>query len=564
MSNQESVNKFLDEFLDEYFRRRPVNASFVGKHEYDSKLPDFSKSGIVDTIESMEELLILCNSIDESGINSQTIIDKKIAKGYLETQLWEFNSNHFYKGNPAMYTGEAVFSLIVLFLTDYAVAENRYIAFIERVKSLSTFFANAKDNIERAPEEWTLKAIRDCKGALIFLEKGLGKFIEKHPSIRCEEIRKSKQLAIKEFKEHKEYLEKVLLKNVGGEVKAGKEGFELMIRKGHFSDINIESYLEQAKTELKNSSIHLETYLKDFGVEDISELLKTLEKYHPNTNDYLDIFKLQWDNCKEISDKYKLVTWSDMQLEYIEQYEWVKDCSPYLYFLFYRSPAAFNRPDKHFYLVPYLNENSNYEEVDKFMRANNNYVIKSNHVAHHGGVGHHVQNSVAFDQNKSLMGKFAGCDCANRPAMMQSGTMIEGWAVYAVGMIGEYGFLTELEKCAEIQGYKRACCRAIVDIELHYGEFTIEDAINFYVNNAGMDFVAAKNEAVKNSMFPGMAFIYLYGSNLIKSLKRKMKEKDGDKFMIKNFHDELISYGSIPVALVVDEFEKKYGIKLDK
>ena len=59
---------------------------------------------------------------------------------------------------------------------------------------------------------------------------------------------------------------------------------------------------------------------------------------------------------------------------------------------------------------------------------------------------------------------------------------------------------------------------------------------------------AARAEAVKNSMFPGAALMYLIGTDAIHQLRRDMAARPG--FELRAFHDRLLSYGSVPVALI--------------
>jgi uncharacterized protein (DUF885 family) len=235
---------------------------------------------------------------------------------------------------------------------------------------------------------------------------------------------------------------------------------------------------------------------------------------------------------------------------------WSREAAPYLYFLFYRSPAAYNRPPVHDYLVTPIDLSLPAEEQEKLLRANNDSAIKLNHVVHHGSIGHHVQNWYAF-RAASRMGRVAAVDCASRIAMFCGGTMAEGWAVYATDLMGEVGFLTPLELYAEHQGRRRMSARAIVDVRLHQGRFTLDEAAAFYEQQAGMSPVAARGEAVKNSMFPGAAMMYLIGTDRIKDLRQEMERRWGNQFSLRRFHDQFLSYGSIPVALIAEEMEKE-------
>jgi uncharacterized protein (DUF885 family) len=170
-------------------------------------------------------------------------------------------------------------------------------------------------------------------------------------------------------------------------------------------------------------------------------------------------------------------------------------------------------------------------------------------VVHHGSIGHHVQNYYAY-RSASRVARMAACDCASRLAMFCAGSMAEGWAVYATSLMDEVGFLTSLESYSEKQSRRRMCARTIVDIKLHRGEMTLEEAMDFYQQRAAMDRNMAQKESVKNSMFPGAAMMYLFGSDRIKQLRTDLSRRMGKNFTLKDFHDRFLSYGSIPVELI--------------
>jgi uncharacterized protein (DUF885 family) len=227
----------------------------------------------------------------------------------------------------------------------------------------------------------------------------------------------------------------------------------------------------------------------------------------------------------------------------------VRGAAPDLYFLYYRSPAAYRRPPMHDYLVTPIDPEMPQQERAALLRANNDSVIKLNHVIHHGGVGHHVQNWHAF-RAASRIGRMAAVDCASRIAMFCGGTMAEGWACYATDLMSETGFLTPLEQYAERQSRRRMAARAIVDVRLHDGRFTMDGAAEFYQRRAGMHAAAARGEVVKNSMFPGAALMYLFGTDTIHALRSKLSARQGASFDLCEFHDTFLSHGSIPVSLI--------------
>ncbi|MGH2411195.1 MAG: DUF885 family protein, partial [Chloroflexota bacterium] len=109
-----------------------------------------------------------------------------------------------------------------------------------------------------------------------------------------------------------------------------------------------------------------------------------------------------------------------------------------------------------------------------------------------------------------------------------------------------------LEHYSEQHSKLRMAVRAIVDVRLHRGDYTLEDAVARYRDQTGMGQGAAMAEAVKNSMFPGTALMYLMGTEHIWRLRRDLEARQGSAFLLRRFHDQFLSHGSVPVARVAE------------
>jgi uncharacterized protein (DUF885 family) len=210
---------------------------------------------------------------------------------------------------------------------------------------------------------------------------------------------------------------------------------------------------------------------------------------------------------------------------------WVRAAAPAFYFLPYRAPAPFDATPVVDYFVPTTADDS---------------TIKLNHVVHHGSLGHHVQNWHAA-RAESRIGQVAAVDCAARIAMLCGGTIAEGWACYTTDLADEAGFLTPAESFAQHAARLRMAARALVDIQLHQGRLTLDEAARVYSERVGMLPPAALAEAVKNSLFPGSACMYLAGWDGIWQLRRQLHHSGTS---LRQIHDQLLSFGSVPVSLV--------------
>ncbi len=550
-----TFSKLLDDFFTAYYKRRPVNATFVGMHELDHRLPDFSEASVTDTIDEMKSLLDRLEAQPEEGLTPAQSLDRKLAAGYLRTQLWEFQSDHFHRGNPCLYTGEAVFGVISLFLTDFAPVGERVDAAIDRMHAIPALLKQGQANVIKSPQAWIEHAIEECDGALNFFSHGIDQLVVEH-EIADRRFKAAALIASDAFKSFKDYLESELCQHATQNYGCGGEAFELMMRSGHFVELDLDAYVRYADGQITEAEAYLDAHAGDFGAASSVEALAQLANYHPTVDTYYQRFGELWQACRKLSEEKKLVTWPEFPIEYVPQPLWARKAAPYLYFLPYRSPAAFNRPAVHRYLVPPIDAGMQVEKQEQMLRSVNDSVIKSNHVIHHGSIGHHVQNWNAY-RSASRIGQMAATDCASRLAMFCAGTMAEGWAVYVGDLMTEAGFLSPLEEYAEHQSRRRMSARAVVDIKLHRGEFTLEQAADYYQKRGGMNADFAMREAIKNSMFPGAAMMYLFGSDRIKQFRKEMTAAMSDSFDLCQFHDTFLSYGSVPVELICEDMKRK-------
>jgi uncharacterized protein (DUF885 family) len=523
----ERWRRWLDRFFESYYRHRPVNATFTGKHEFDDRLPDYSREGVGLLLDEMSSLRKELAALAPGELSDFEGIDHRLARGVLEIESWELASGRFHLANPAWYTGEAIFGLVSLLLREFAPLEVRLESLRARLASAPSFLGQAEENVRTAPRAFAERAGRECEGALAFFDDGL----EHVPGAgKLHREAEAARVAFERFRTHLDSLPEPA--SIG--YSCGGEAFELLLREGHCLDWSARDIAERALDALAKSEAELETGASRFGVSSWRDALTLLDNHHPAPDDYYQRYGEVWEESRRLALAKDLVTWPDAPVDYVPQPLWARKAAPHLYFLFYRSPAPLDRLPRLEYLAP---------------AGANESVIKLNHVVHHGGMGHHIQNWHA-ERAESRIGRVAGVDCASRIAMFCGGTMTEGWASYATDLMDEQGFLTPLESYAESHTRARVAARAIVDVKLHLGAMSFDEAVAFYAAHTAMSQGAARSEAVKNAMFPGAAVIYFVGSSLIRELRSNLERRLGARFDLRRFHDEFLSHGSIPVALI--------------
>lgn len=547
---RDRMSQSLDEFFAHYYRRRPVTATFTGTHPYDAALPDWSPDGLAGLDAEMRGL---CHRLSAEHPTTPSIdalradtdaLDAELARRFLEIQLAENEGRHGVRGNPSLWTGEAVFGVISLMIRDFAPVAERMDHAAARLEAIPAFFDAARATLTfDSPEAWTAKARRECAGASILSSSGVEKWIAaSHPSTgTAERLRTAAGRAHAAFTEFSSWVAERPTAPASA-MSLGPQGYDFLLERGHWCKESRVELLAEARAELIGATGRLHDSAGEAGWPAVQEKLAAK---HPAPDEYLTSFERVWNACRSRAEENDIVTWGDWPIRYVTYPEWTAGAAPFLYYLFYRSPAPLDQFDVYDYVVPALPA----DNAEQHLRAWNDSVIKLNHVVHHGAIGHHVQNWHA-SRSRSRIGRIAAVDCASRVAMLSGATMAEGWACYATRLMEEMGFLDSLERVSEAHSRVRFLARAIVDIELHQGSMSFDDAVRFWVDAVGGSADVARNEVVKASMFPCTAIIYWLGTEGIVQLRASLERDQGDSFSLKRFHDELLDFGSLPIPLI--------------
>ena len=126
---------------------------------------------------------------------------------------------------------------------------------------------------------------------------------------------------------------------------------------------------------------------------------------------------------------------------------------------------------------------------------------------------------------------------------------VEGWGMYSEQMMREEGF--DAGPAFRASMYTDAIwrsCRIILDIRMHRGELTPEEATDFLVEHTSFEVANARAEVRRYTYTPGYQLSYLLGKVLILGLREEQRRRLGERFSLKRFHDTLLTNGSIPVS----------------
>ena len=129
----------------------------------------------------------------------------------------------------------------------------------------------------------------------------------------------------------------------------------------------------------------------------------------------------------------------------------------------------------------------------------------------------------------------------------------EGWATYLEEMFLQAGLLDELPRTRELY-YLFQIARAVrlrPEVKMHSNDFTVEDAVNYMVDHTPfMDENVARVDAEIYLRRPTAGISYYMGKIQMDQLVHDRAEQLGDKFILKEFHDQFLDAGTIPLSLM--------------
>jgi hypothetical protein len=539
----------LTSFFESYYRLRPVNATFTGIHDHDHQLPDWSPGGLEAAAGEMRALVARLKPSRYEGVDER---DRELALAFLDVQLAEHDSLHFQRGNPSLAIGEAAFGVVSLMTRPFTDVRTRAAAAVSRLNGMPAFLLGARQSIANGvPDVWRAKCLRECEGTTRLVGDGIAGWIavESIASPEADHLTAAATRACAGVDAFRQWLERDVPAAPAERLACGSDAFDLLVARGHLCDRSRRDLAKDAAAALDDALARLHERAKQVAPGGWPEVQQRLADTHPTTADYLSTYQRVWDACRARADEADLVTWPDYPIRYVPIPVHTRDAAPFLYYLFYRSPAPFDPLAMHDYVVTPIDADMPSAEQQRRLRATNTSVIKLNHVVHHGAIGHHVQNYYAY-RGESAIGRVAAVDCASRIGMFLGGTMAEGWACYATDLMDEWGFLSPEESLSQQHTRARLLARAVVDIGLHERSLDFDSAVAVYRDRIGMPQEAAVGEACKNSMFPGTALMYWLGTDGIHHLRRERQRAEGGAFSLRRFHDRLLSFGSIPIPFI--------------
>ncbi|HPO24509.1 MAG TPA: DUF885 domain-containing protein [Arenimonas sp.] len=161
--------------------------------------------------------------------------------------------------------------------------------------------------------------------------------------------------------------------------------------------------------------------------------------------------------------------------------------------------------------------------------------------------GHHFQ--IAIQQELTGIPKFRRFGGETAYA--------EGWGLYTETMGKELGVFTDpYMYFGGLQGELWRAIRLVVDTGLHDKGWTREQVIKYMRDNSAVSETDAIAEAERYMAIPGQALAYKVGQLKIRELRTRASNELGDKFDVREFHDQVLKDGSLPMSVLEAKIDR--------
>ncbi|MBL8151623.1 MAG: DUF885 domain-containing protein [Blastocatellia bacterium] len=537
-SKNEAFNSLVDKFFDDTFTQYPTWATFMGLHQYDTKLEDHSKAVRDSYIAKLKEYQKQFTAIEAKDLDEVAEIDRELVISHIKSQLFELEEMRSWERNPDIYSGGVTQSVFGLMSREFASAQERLKAVIAREQQVPKFFETARTNLKNPPKIFTEIALEQIEGIIAFFEKDVPlAFKDVNDEKLKQKFTESNSKTIEALKSYEKFLKEDLLQRSNGDYKIGAEKYLKKLLYDEMVDISLERLLQLGYENLReNQEKFKEVGAKLDASKTPSEILADLGKHHPAPEKLLDETRSMLDGIKQFIVDHKIVTIPSPVPPI------VKETPPFMRALTFASmdtPGAYETKAKEaYYNITLPEADWPKERVEDHMAGFNYGTIASTSI-HEAYPGHYIQ-FLWVQKAPTKVRKILGCS-----------SNAEGWAHYTEQMMLDEGYGKEdlHLKLGQLQDALLRNARYIVGIEMHTGKMSYEEAIEFFVKEGYQSKANAEREVKRGTSDPTY-LVYTLGKLQILKLREDYKKVRGEKFSLQDFHDTFLKQGFPPIKLI--------------
>lgn len=523
----------LQQAADDFYHWRneqyPVGSSDAGLHTWDDRLTNYSAAAIAERAHHVAEVLQKVSAMETAQWPKDQRIDWILFRSQLEGAAFDDRVWHSTSRDPQTYVGECSNAIFSLLKKEYDTPQKRAAAATARLRAMPAMLAQGEKNLTEPVKLFAQLAIASARAIDPLFNDSLLSLAKDLPPNEHKSLLEARDAALQAIHGFADHLEKNLPSMVAF-APMGEENYNFYLHHLLLLPLDAAQVEMIGRVELAQFRAY-EAWLPDPSLADPDP--KRSKNIPPDQASFLQAYESREAEMINFLKEHHLVTIP----EYLGKFEIrqlpaaFKPTSPGG---FMNPPGLYDKDSTGFYFIPTYNPDSK----NFYIRA----AIEDPRpiLGHEGIPGHFLQLSIANHLKDEIR------------RQNSNNVFIEGWALYGEEMLLREGlYPADSASAGQVLRLARyRCARIGVDVNLHTGKWTFEQAVKYFMEAGGLDREAAEGEAAGAASSPTQKISYIVGKWQIMQLLGSYRDKMGKDFDLGKFHDELISHGSLPVSIL--------------
>ncbi len=551
----EADAKFADlskRALDGWLRLSPISATQIGEHRYDSEIDDLSAAGRQEGLDFSKKTLAELEALDVSKLSRENQVDAAILRNQLQYDIWGSETLQSWAWDPQVYSGLGGGAIYNLMAREFAPLPDRIRSATARMEKIPALLAQARQNLDpaRVPRIHAETVAKQNSGILSIVDMFITPHLKDLPEADRARAEKAAEGLKKAVAEHQLWLDKTLVPNAKGDFRIGQTLYDQKLQFALLSSLSRADIKQRAEGELKRVREEMygiaRTVLKDKAgapqmpdapsdeqrQEAIEAALELAYADKPARDKVVEAAEAALKSATDFVREKDLVTLPDAPVKIILMPEFQRGVAV----AYCDSPGPLDKGLDTFYAVSPIPDEWDAKQVDSFLREYNNRMIHLLSI-HEGTPGHYLEGWHSAKFPSTLRG------------VLRSGMFAEGWAVYTEKMMADAGYMDNdpLFRLVQLKFYLRTIANAILDQGVHVDHWTREQAMDLMVRQTFQQEREAAGKWTRVQLTSAQLPTYFVGVQEHFDTRKAMEARLGDKFDLKAYHDQILSYGAPPV-----------------
>jgi len=539
------------QFLTALWRIDPEGGIAVGKYEAAANLTLPDPATRAKQLAFINDWLAKFRNVNASQLSPKQRTDQALLINKLETDRWRLTTFREYEWNPALHNIAQPLDLILT--TEYASKPQRLRTLLKRLATVPAFYQAAQASIVNPTHEHTQLAISQAPGTIAVLAD-IGKAAQ-------ESILTSQEKAIFAVRianagtallAYTDFLydldRKQQLAHNARSFRIGKDLYDAKFRLEIQSASTAEQTYQKALAAREDLLAHMDGYADTLWAgtmgnvpkpadrtKKIGMVIDKLSSRHVRREDFVKEIQRQIPQLQDWVIKHNLLS-LDASKPLV-----VRETPMYQRGVAGASidaPGPYRPRDKTYYNVTPL-DGLSAAQAESSLREYNEWILQILNI-HEAIPGHYAQ-LVYANRSPSLVKSLFG-----------NGAMVEGWAVYGERMMLESGYGNNAPEMWLMYSKwnLRSVTNTILDYSVHVLGMTQAQAMDLLVRQAFQTPQEAAEKWRRVQLSSVQLTSYFSGYSEIMALREERKNALGDKFDLKAFNDQFLSYGNAPVRVI--------------